>query len=62
MATWLIGTVLIMVIAAACGETVVKEVPVEVTVEVEKIVEVEVEVVKEIPAADPGMAAERARA
>jgi peptide/nickel transport system substrate-binding protein len=56
LATWLIGTVLIMVIAAACGETVVKEVPVEVTVEVEKIVEVEkeVEVVKEVPAADQG--------
>ena len=55
-ATWLIGTVLIMVIAVACGETVVKEVPVEVTVEVEKIVEVEKEVVvvKEVPAADQG--------
>ena len=52
------GAAMLLVLAAACGETVVKEVPVErivekevvkeVPVEVEKVVEVEKEVVKEV--------------
>ena len=42
-AVWLVGAVMLLVLTAACGETVVKEV----VREVEKIVEVEV--VKEVP-------------
>ena len=53
-----VGASMLLLLAAACGETVVKEIPVEkivekevvreVPVEVEKIVEVEREVVKEV--------------
>jgi len=57
-APWLLGAAMLLVLAAACGETIVKEVPVEkivtqdvikeVVVEVEKVVEVTKEVVKEV--------------
>ena len=55
---WVVAAAMLTVLVAACGETVVKEVPVEVVVEkevvrevhveVERVVEVEKEVVKEV--------------